>query len=200
MAIDKVKNVFDLLYTNINGKTISNAARAKLSSWYIGHTYGEITYHGFLKMLAMAKPKRNEVFYDLGSGTGKGVFLAAMLVNFSKVIGIEILKELYDTSQQILNSCKRLIGQDNVVHQSIKFIHGDFRETDISDADVIFMNATCMKYEIDLPFVHNLEQLKKGTRIITNTGFIRSEKYEINRIGPVAFTWGEEEVFIHEKL
>lgn len=200
MTTDKIKDIFDLLYKNINGMAISNAARAKLSSWYVGHTYGEITYYSFLQMLAMAKPNKNEVFYDLGSGTGKGVFLAAMLANFSKVVGIEILRELYDTSQQIFSNYRKLIGQDNVPHQSIKFIHGDFNETDFSDADVIFMNATCLKYEFNLPFLRKLEQLKKGTRIITNTIFIRSEKYKINGIGPVAFSWGEEEVFIHKKL
>ena len=45
-----------------------------------------------------------------------------------------------------------------------------------------------------------LEQLKKGMRIITNTISFQSEKYKVNRIGPVDFSWGEEEVFIHEKL
>lgn len=199
MATDKVKGIFDFLYKNINGMTISNEARAKLPSWYVGHTYGEITYDGFSQMLTMAKPKKNEVFYDLGSGIGKGVFLAAMLTNFSKVIGIEIIKELYDASQHILDDYKKLV-QNNILNQLIKFIHGDFNEADFSDADIIFINATCMRYEFNFPFMLKLEQLKKGTRIITNTLSIQSEKYAIKNIGSVDFTWGKEEVFIHEKL
>lgn len=200
MTTDKVKDIFDFLFKNINGMAISNAARAKLSSWYVGHTYGEITYEGFSQILANVKPKKNEVFYDLGSGIGKGVFLAAMLTNFSKVIGIEIIKELYDTSQQILENYRKLILQNDPSNKLIKFIHGDFNEVDFSDADVIFINATCMGYELNLPFIRKLEQLKKGTRIITNTISFQSEKYKVNRIGLIAFSWGEEEVFIHEKI
>lgn len=200
MAVNKVKETLDLLYANINGYTISNSARTKLPFWNRGHVYGEIGYREFLKLLAIAKPKKDEVFYDFGSGTGKCVFLAAMLAHFSKVVGIEILKELYDTSQHILSRYKKLINQDELLHPSIKFINGDFKETDFSDADVIFMNATCWDYEFDLPFIQKLEKLKKGTRIIMTTIFIESEKYKVDNVGPIDFLWGKEEVFIHEKI
>ena len=62
MAINNAKETFKLLYKDINGKAISNDARAKLDSWYTGHTYGEITYEGFLKMITLVKPKKGEVF------------------------------------------------------------------------------------------------------------------------------------------
>jgi len=198
MAIDNSKEIFDFLYKNIDGRAISLAAKTKLTSWYMGHIYGEVTYRGFLRILALVKPNKNEVFYDLGSGTGKAVLLAAMLTDFSKVVGVELLKDLYDTSLQIANDYKKFIGQDNI--SPVNFIHGDFKETDFSDADVIFMNATCWKYDFDLLFLRKLEQLKKGTRIIMSSMCLELQNYTIKSIGHIDFSWGKEEVFIHEKL
>jgi len=199
MVVHKSQEIFDYLYNHIDGKAISNTARAKRSSWYMGHTYGEVTYHGFLRMLAMMKLNKGDVFYDLGSGTGKAVILAALLVPFSKIVGIEILKELYDTSCTVFSFYRQLTSQNNTTHPFVSFMHGDFKKADISDANIIFMNATCMHYEFEIPFIRKLEQLKKGTKIITNTITIPTEKYSIHKIGLVPFTWGEEEVFIHEK-
>ena len=64
------KAVFDKLYSDVNGYKISHDARKGLSYWYKGHTYGEITYDGFTNMLKKAEPKKDEIFYDLGSGMG----------------------------------------------------------------------------------------------------------------------------------
>lgn len=39
-----------------------------------------------------------DIFFDLGSGSGKGIFAASMLFPFKKCIGIEILEGLYNIS------------------------------------------------------------------------------------------------------
>lgn len=200
MAIDNTEEEFEQLYSHVDGYAISKKAISKLSKYYVGHMYGEITYRGFLRTLAMAKPKKNEVFYDLGSGTGKVVILAAMLANFSKVVGIEIFQELFDASQKVLDNYKELSGLNSKSPQSIVFIHGNFNNLDFSDADVIFMNATTWSYEFGALFIRKLEQLKKGARIITSTLVIKSDKFKIKPIGSIDFSWGDEEVFIHERV
>ncbi len=45
---------------------------------------------------------RNLVFYDLGSGTGKAVFLARQLFDFRVCKGIELLEGLFQQSLRIL--------------------------------------------------------------------------------------------------
>ncbi len=199
MAIPHAKQVFEMLYQDVDGYAISKSARKNRSSWYYGHTYGEVTYHGFLRMLVHAKPNTGEIFYDLGSGTGKAVILAKLLTDFSKVIGVEILKELHEASQVVLSRHQRISSENKSDASGIHFVHADFKTIDFSDADVIFVNATCMHYELGIPLVSKLEKLKKGSRIITNTLPISSEQYFISSIGGVPFSWGEEEVFIHVK-
>jgi hypothetical protein len=43
-----------------------------------------------------------KVFYDLGSGTGKAVFVARLTQDFSKCIGIEILHSLHLQAETIV--------------------------------------------------------------------------------------------------
>ena len=58
--------------------------------------YGEITFESFAIALEKIKKRYDGLkekggkFYDLGSGTGKPVFAAALLHDFEKVTGIEV--------------------------------------------------------------------------------------------------------------
>lgn len=189
------KDIMTELYRNINGWYLSDIAQKNLGGWYVGRVYGEITIEGFRRMLAAVRPQPGEIFYDLGCGVGKPVYLAALLAPFKKSIGIEILDELYKSCVSLMPRFRELT--DTITPAQVAFVRGDFKEIDFSDADVIFVNATLMQYEFNIPFIRKLEGLKKGTRVITNTFSFESEVFSAYTIGPVPFTWGEEEVFVH---
>jgi len=74
------KSVFESLYSEVNGYEISSQARKKISFASKAHTYGEVTLEGFSAMLKEIQIPPGGVFYDLGSGTGKGVILASLFV------------------------------------------------------------------------------------------------------------------------
>ena len=195
------KEIFNIIYSRLDGHSIAREGRRKLNYFYSGHTYGEITYEGFSKMLKFCKPKDHEIFYDLGSGTGKAVILASLLANFSVLIGIEIINELHKASHEILNHYNRITEKIYFRHpkQFIDFINNDFANVDFSDADIIFMNATCFEYELNFPMIKKLDKLKKGARIITNTRFIKTPTYNVENIGTFPFSWGSEYAFLHTK-
>ena len=69
--------------------------------------YGEVKFEVlsevFLKSILLPP---GGVFVDLGSGVGRAVFAAAMLHDFKKCVGIEILQSLFEESQQILAQWK----------------------------------------------------------------------------------------------
>jgi tRNA G46 methylase TrmB len=46
--------------------------------------------------------QRGGLFYDIGSGTGKGVLAAAIAHEFASCIGIEVLEGLFVLSQDLL--------------------------------------------------------------------------------------------------
>ena len=200
---DPLKLIFDTLYSSTNGYKLSVAARSKLSHVNKAHTYGEVTYEGFKQMLALAKPKENDVFYDLGSGTGKPVFLASLFAPFKKLVGVEVIDSLHEASLNVLTQYENMILHNPSIityRPHISFIRDDFKKVDFSDADIIYMNATCFDFELaNMPFVKKIENLKVGTRIITNSLPILSAYYTSDNIGQFKFSWGYTTVFLQEK-
>lgn len=120
-------------------------------------TYGEIEFKPFVKALHMIQHElggaehMGGVFYDIGAGTGKPVFAAALHGRFVRCVGIEILDGLFALSQSLLQQYKREVQpglplQKQATH--VDLLHGDFTQMDMSDADVWFANSTCFNEEV----------------------------------------------------
>jgi len=97
-----------------------------------GSVYGEITIEGTKKLIEIFnKDFKNTdgVFYDLGSGNGDLCINISMLTKVSKVFGIELHKERYNTSVESLSKTNL---------KNITFLNCDFLDVDISDATIVF--------------------------------------------------------------
>lgn len=196
-SFNQADEIFSSLYAGIDGYSISEQDREKLSYWYIGHTYGEILFPSFAEILAKAEPKSGDVFYDLGSGVGKATIAASLLYDFSRVVGIEKMIRLYNQANIILGEYNKITK----TNQQTKYINDDFKSVDFSDADMVFMHATCWSYELEnLNFIRKLEGLKKGARIITATYAIGSTVFNTSHIGAYKFNWGKTNVYLSVRI
>ena len=63
-----------------------------------GIQYGEVSAASFARCLEWVTPVAGEVFYDLGSGTGKAVLTAAALHPLAATCGIEIQPRLHEAA------------------------------------------------------------------------------------------------------
>lgn len=107
------------------------------------------------RALKLAKLKPGEVMYDLGSGDGKAVFIAAEEFG-ARAIGIEIAWPLWLWSQ-----LRRFWAKGHT-----KFILGNLFRRDISDADVIYVFGMPNKMKDKLR--RKLEaELKPGARVVS---------------------------------
>lgn len=203
MDFNIAKSVFESLYTGVNGYTISSQARKNLPYASKAHTYGEVTPEGFNQILSDADSKSESVFYDLGSGSGKAVILASLFGNFSKLTGIEIIKELLQESKRILARFDpevRPILPTDRQEQVIDFVNADFLEYDFSDADVIFAHSTCFYDELMLALERKCATLKKGTKILLVTKTFQSPLFRFIKSGEYPMTWGKATVNFYEKV
>jgi hypothetical protein len=88
------------------------------------------------------------IFYDVGSGSGRGVMAAVLLHHFDKCEGIEILTGLHAASEGILTEFNRVHGSGKEGKKSahsdtkVAFHRDDLRKFDWSDGDVVFANST----------------------------------------------------------
>ncbi len=110
----------------------------------------------------LAKIKKGDLIYDLGSGDGTALITAAKEFG-AKGVGIEIDPLRYWVS--------KVRVQRNGLSNRIKLIKRNFFQQSIKEADVIFVYLVPKALEKLLPKFK--KELKKGTRIV-------SYVYEIN--------------------
>ncbi len=79
-------------------------------------------------MLELAKPKRNDVVYDLGSGDGRIVITAAKKYG-SRGVGYDIDPQRIKEA----NENARIAG----VTDRVRFVQGDLFQADLSEATVV---------------------------------------------------------------
>jgi len=202
MDFQKAKEIFNLLFEGVNGYELSFESRNQLGFYDQGLTYGEIFFDTFYKTLEKTQPKEGEVFYDLGSGTGKAVFVAHLLFPFSKAVGIEILPTLYQASKTILEKYEKEVRPkilEKKNQQKIEFILGDFLKIDFSDADVVFANSTCFSQQMIDKLETSFLSLKKGARIITLTKKLTNKNFYLFDSLIYKQSWGEATVNFYLK-
>ena len=184
----------DLLFGTVQGYSLSASGRSK-----VGReadpvlTYGEITPESVQYMMEMTNPQAGEVFYDLGSGTGKAVIFAAFMAPFACATGIELIEDLYQSASE---SAARYLSEVKPMHpeksdQHVTFRHGSMFDHDTSDGDVFFTHCTCFDDPMMEQISKKLEACKSGTRVITVTKGLSSPEFELTHSAPFRLGWGE---------
>ena len=151
-------------------------------------------------------------FYDLGSGSGKGVLAASLIYPFDKCIGIESLNGLneigidmiknHDTTfPEIFNKNKKLF--DNIKQiPKLECINGDFLKQKLDNVSLILANSTCFTSELMTSLREKVEkECKKGSIVITFSKQLSglSSEWEIQPGFRRLMTWGIATVYIHKK-
>jgi len=108
-------------------------------------------------MLQLAHVTRDDVVYDLGSGDGRIVILAAQKYN-ARGVGIEIDEHLVEISREI--------ARDGAVADRTQFIQGDLFDVDISPATVVTLYLSeAVNARLEPKLRH---ELKPGARIVSH--------------------------------
>jgi len=108
-------------------------------------------------MLTLARVTAADVVYDLGSGDGRIVILAAQKYG-ARGVGIEIVRELVERS--------RLIAKEGEVADRVTFIEGNVFDADLSQATVVTLWMTASFNARLEPKLRR--ELKPGTRIVAH--------------------------------
>jgi hypothetical protein len=201
---DRCLTVLECLYSDVNAYVISINERKHTNLQDVAFTYGEVRFYSFVKILELASPNPDDIFYDLGSGAGKAVMIAGLAFDFKAVIGVEKLPELYNLSVNFVESLlklpkfKRLLPDKRL---AIEFIQNDFRRVDITPATIIFINATCFRGALWDDLAQKLLTTQIGTRIIIVSQTLDNVSgYELKYRGLNLMSWGLATVSLYERI
>lgn len=196
--------LFDLLYSKIDGYSVSHEARKELNqdAGVSDILYGElpfITWNGILKKV---QPKENGVFLDIGSGTGRIVIASRLLYNFKKVIGVELLKGLHNQACEIKEHFDATIShqiEDYTKNCNIEFLNKNVFDIDLSEADFVFMNHPFKDRELFKMIEEKLaKELKPQSKIVTIIRSLEDKKFKSLGSAQYDFSWGKSTAFFHE--
>lgn len=109
------------------------------------------------RMLQLGELKPGEKMFDLGSGDGRIVILAAQKFK-ADATGVEFDDSLYKQSMDKIKS----LG----LSASARIIHGDLLKQNYSSADLLTVYLLPMSNDKVTPILE--KQLKKGTRIVAH--------------------------------
>jgi cyclopropane fatty-acyl-phospholipid synthase-like methyltransferase len=107
------------------------------------------------EMLRLAAVGANDVVFDLGSGDGRIVILAAQKYG-ARGIGIELDPHLVDLSQQV--------ARQGDVADNVTFIEGDLFTADMTAATVVTLSLSA---SVNARLEPMLRQLRPGTRVVS---------------------------------
>lgn len=187
----------DALFSDVAGYSLSAVGKAAIGrDSDPALTYGECTPEAVENILILAGARPGEVFYDLGSGTGKMVVYAAFLVPFKKSAGIELLPELHEAAQMVGQRYREEIQpqlSDARRDTKLEYSLGDIFTADYSDADVVVNHCcTCFDDALMQKFSESAEATcRPGTRIVTITRTLSSPAFELVATSPVQMGWGQ---------
>lgn len=107
------------------------------------------------KMLQFAELEIGEELYDLGSGDGRIIIMAAKEFGV-KATGVELREDLVEHTRKRIEE----LGLSRV-----EVVHGDLMDAEISNADVITLYLTTSANEKIAPKL--MKELRPGSRIIS---------------------------------
>jgi len=201
MDLSAAQPLFEKLYREIAGYALSHSERNRHPSGETSVVYGEVVPASFHRALQAVSPQPGETFYDLGSGTGKAVFLAALCFDFSRLVGVELFSGLGGAARQVLArydaEIRPLLPQGE--HPRIDFIDADLRQVDVSDADVVFVHSVCYSPKLVSALALQLEGLRPGARVVSVGRRIASTTLAWQSGFPVDMEWGEAFAWLYRR-
>lgn len=109
------------------------------------------------QMLILAELKSGEILYDLGSGDGRAVIMAAKDFG-AKSVGVELREDLV---KRALSNIHELS-----LETKAQVFQNDIFKVDLSQADVVFLYLTTSANEKVKPKLET--ELKSGARIVSH--------------------------------
>jgi len=108
------------------------------------------------KMLELAELKNGEQLYDLGSGDGRIIIMAAKEFG-ARAVGVELREDLVQHTRKKIEE----LGLMDMV----RVVHGDLMQVNIEPADVVTLYLTTSANEKVAPKLQ--KELRPGARVVS---------------------------------
>lgn len=144
------------LYREVDGFEIPRPDEKRVWASKGSPTYGEIMPTASLRMLEYLELGAQDVFYDLGSGVGKVVMMAALATSVGRSVGVELSRSRTAKGRRVL---ERAESRGLLDPGRVELRNEDILKTCLDDASVIYTCSTAFRLEFMLKIMTKLVRL-----------------------------------------
>jgi hypothetical protein len=151
--------------------------------------YGETPLTSYEKIANECSIDSSDVFFEVGSGRGRGAFWLSFFIG-CPVVAIEwipIFVKIGKLLAFFFGKCSPSFRQEN------------FLQTDYSNASVIYLYGTCLQEEEIVQLARKFSRLSSRVKIITVSYSLTDfapGAFDLQKSFPVSFPWGQTEAFL----
>ena len=200
-------------YSDDSGRQASEADKRHLEGQDSTLTYGEVMYAPF-KVAILDRIAAHgglgphaKVFMDVGCGTAKPCFVAALTHPFEVCRGVECLPELHRLANELAEKYVRHVQPQLPEGDLRRFTTFDIAKADAfdpaydwSNTDVCFANSTCFNVEMFEGFRNKCRLLKPGSWVACTTSRLGDEEhFDLMETGTLKEDWGCASLFLHRR-
>jgi hypothetical protein len=183
------------LYQSRDGFKVPPSAKLAVERARSSPMYGEIMPTAGLQLIDFLQLGRNDSFYDLGSGAGKLVLLAA-LTSEAKCVGIELVEPRWRLGVDALTQAREL----GVVRARVaEFRHEDFMSSDLTDATIIYTCSTAFPPAFMKKLAHRVALGNAGLTFVTVQDLDPTPWFEPRGVLSLDMSWRRRaKVYVYE--
>ncbi len=181
--------ILDELYGELNGYDTTEADEAVVVERSSSAMYGEILPSSTTKLLDYLNLNEDDVFFDLGSGTGKVVIQAAMTTKLRRCVGVELVKNRYIASAAVLQVVQ---SEDRLKTQDVQFLCEDFMETDLAEATIIYSCSTAFSQGLLQKLARRMADLPSNTLFVTLQDLDETPWFLLEEVLSLDMSWGKD--------
>lgn len=158
--------------------------------------YGEMDAASLCALVSRCAPRLDGSFVDLGSGRGQAVLLCALVFDFKRALGIEIVPSLHRLA------AAAALQRGTASGCQVQFVEGDAAARDdwAKEASVVFANSSLFDEALRDALERRAESLRRGAFLIVTTHALRNARglfalvAEFDRV-----SWYRCHVFIYRR-
>ena len=169
-------------------------------------TYGEIEFVPFLHLLGRLNLPPGGVFCDLGAGSGRAVFAAALTGLFRACLGVELLPHLCAAAEGLraaLHCHADEYGVSGVSLPEIAFVEADLADAAVwAHADTVYVASLCFSDSLMQALVAAGAGLRRGARMLSLARLpVESRRFfALDACEHMVMSWGECDVYLYRRL
>ncbi len=187
-SVPEAVTILNDVYKDTSGFLIGTDERLMIENKGGNATYGEILPQSVAVMLADHPLTKKDVFYDLGSGTGK-VCVQVALTTPARAVGVELSSSRHKIAQAARQELldKKIMSDP----RKLTFIEDDILAVDLSDATIIFLCSTCFSEELMQKLVEKIAAIKHPARVFTLKKLPPQDLFKEGKTYHLPMTWSD---------